>query len=285
MPRFENLGYFNGTYGPLDELVVPFNDRVHFFGDGIYDATYTHNHVIYALDEHIDRFFSSAALIDIHIKQTKEEIAALLNDLVQKVETGDQLVYFQATRGTQIRKHLYDDDLVANFWVVLKPMKVKDVYETVSCATLPDNRYYMCNVKTLNLLPAVLYAKQAQKLGVYETILYREGGRVTECYHSNVSIIRTDGVFQTAPTDNLILPGISRAHLIRACRELSIPVEEKPFSLDEMRAAAEIVLSSSGAFCSGVDTLDGVPVGGKAPELLNQLREWTLADWHRQTGA
>ncbi|MBQ4289619.1 MAG: aminotransferase class IV, partial [Clostridia bacterium] len=161
----------------------------------------------------------------------------------------------------------------------------KDVYETVSCATLPDNRYYMCNVKTLNLLPAVLYAKQAQKLGVYETILYREGGRVTECYHSNVSIIRTDGVFQTAPTDNLILPGISRAHLIRACRELSIPVEEKPFSLDEMRAAAEIVLSSSGAFCSGVDTLDGVPVGGKAPKLLNQLREWTLADWHRQTGA
>ncbi len=79
MARFENLGFYNGTFGPLDELKVPFNDRVHFFGDGIYDATYTHNHVIYALEEHIDRFFRSAALIDIHIKQTKEEIAALLN--------------------------------------------------------------------------------------------------------------------------------------------------------------------------------------------------------------
>ena len=30
----KNLGYYNGKVGPLDEMTVPFNDRVHFFGDG-----------------------------------------------------------------------------------------------------------------------------------------------------------------------------------------------------------------------------------------------------------
>ena len=38
-----------------------------------------------------------------------------------------------------------------------------------------------------------------------------------------VNIIK-DGKLITAPTDNLILPGIVRAHLIKACKKLEIPV-------------------------------------------------------------
>ena len=37
----ENLGYYNGKFGPLEEMMVPMNDRVCYFGDGVYDATYT----------------------------------------------------------------------------------------------------------------------------------------------------------------------------------------------------------------------------------------------------
>ena len=32
----EDLGYYNGIYGRMDEMTVPMNDRVHFFGDGLY---------------------------------------------------------------------------------------------------------------------------------------------------------------------------------------------------------------------------------------------------------
>ena len=37
----ENLGYYNGKFGPLEEMQVPMLDRVCFFGDGCYDATYS----------------------------------------------------------------------------------------------------------------------------------------------------------------------------------------------------------------------------------------------------
>jgi D-alanine transaminase len=40
----QNLGYYNGNIAPLDELTVPFNDRVNYFGDGVYEATFTRNH-------------------------------------------------------------------------------------------------------------------------------------------------------------------------------------------------------------------------------------------------
>ena len=34
----DNLGYYNGTFGPIEEMTIPMNDRVCWFGDGVYDA-------------------------------------------------------------------------------------------------------------------------------------------------------------------------------------------------------------------------------------------------------
>ena len=70
----QNLGYYNGRVGTLDELTVPFNDRVNYFGDGVYEATFTRNHKVFALEEHIDRFYRSAASLSpmpARIKQSR----------------------------------------------------------------------------------------------------------------------------------------------------------------------------------------------------------------------
>jgi len=31
----ERLGYYNGNYGPLEQMMVPMNDRVSWFGDDV----------------------------------------------------------------------------------------------------------------------------------------------------------------------------------------------------------------------------------------------------------
>ena len=58
----KTLGYYNGKYGELEEMSVPMLDRACYFGDGVYDATYSRNHIIYNLNEHIDRFYNSASM-------------------------------------------------------------------------------------------------------------------------------------------------------------------------------------------------------------------------------
>ena len=63
-------------------------------------------------------------------------------------------------------------------------------------------------------------AQKTAEAGCDEAVFHR-GDRVTECAHSNVHIIR-DGVFVTAPTDHLILPGIARAHLIKTAKQMCI---------------------------------------------------------------
>jgi len=81
-----------------------------------------------------------------------------------------------------------------------------------------------------------------------------------------------NGIVYTAPTDDKILPGIARAHLVRMCKKLGIGISETPFDIDEMREADEILVTSSSNVCLRVNELDGKPVGGKDPETFERLR-------------
>ena len=238
------------------------NDRVCYFGDGVYDATYSRNGVIFALDEHIDRFFNSAGLLRIELPCTKDEMKDILNDMVSKVDSGNNFVYWQATRGTGIRNHAFPTEGKANIWVTIKPAEVKDLSQRIKLITLEDTRFLHCNIKTLNLIPSVMAAQKTVEAGCDESVFHRG-----------------DGIFKTAPADHYILPGIARAHLIRACKANNITVDETPFTVAELMDADEVIVSSSGSFCLVADEIDGKPVGGKAPELIDILQKYLVKEF------
>ena len=268
----KNLGYYNGKIGEFSEMTVPMGDRVNFFGDGVYDAVYSRNHIVFTLDEHIDRFYNSAKLLEINLPHSKEEFRDLVNSLVKKMDTGENFVYFQASRYTaDVRAHVYDREKTANILINIRPANIADVYKKIKLITTEDLRFYYCNIKTLNLIPSVLYAQKAKDAGATETVLHRNG-RVTECSHSNVHIIK-NGTLYTAPLDNLILPGISRRHLINACKRLDIPVSETPFTLEDLYSADEVIITSVSNLCISAESIDGKPVKGGAPDILKKLQD------------
>lgn len=283
----KNLGFYNGKYDTIENINIPMTDRVCWFGDGVYEATAVRNGIIYCLDEHIDRFFNSAAFVEIDIPYTKEELKQLLSEMVLKVDVsntdGESLLYWQITRGADVpRNHIYPN-CPARLWITVTPRKIADVYRKIKAISIEDIRFFMCNIKTLCLLPNVLASEKANRVGADECVQYRAEAngiknRVTEGAHSNVHCIK-DGILYTAPLDNLILPGIARKNIIKICAKLGIPVKEEPFSLDFLRSADEIIFSSSSNFCIVVTELDGVSVGGKAPVLLKQLQDALLEDY------
>lgn len=277
----KHLGYYNGAFGEIETMTVPMNDRVCYFGDGVYDASYSRNYKIFALDEHIDRLYRSAAELRIDIHETKSEMREILCEMVKKMDTGENFVYWQVTRGTAMRNHVFPKEGRANLWIVIYPKNIVDTYKKIKLMTKPDTRFFHCNIKTLNLIPAVMASEEALEAGCDETVLHR-GGRVTECAHSNVHMLK-DGVFRTAPTDNLILPGIARAHLIGACRRLGIPVDETPFTVEEMMAADEVIVTSSGSLCLAAEEIDGIAVGGRAGAILKQLQDAVVEEFMTAT--
>lgn len=278
----KNLGYYNGVCDEIENISIPMSDRVCFFGDGIYDATYSRNYNIFSLDEHVDRFYNSAKLLEIQLPYSKQEMKELLNSMVKKMDTGENFVYFQATRGSSsVRNHVFPSDAKANIWINIYHKEILDLKKRIQLITMEDTRFLHCNIKTLNLIPAVIASQRAKEAGCFEAVFHREG-RVTECAHSNVHIIK-DGTLITAPTDNFILPGIARKHIIKTCKKIGVPVLEKPFNLEQLFAADEILVSSAGALCLRADKIDGKGVGGKAAQIVEKLQELLLQDFLEET--
>ncbi len=276
------IAYYDGKIGAPDELMVPFNDRVHFFGDGVYDATVGANGKVYLLQDHLDRFYTSAKALDIHIPMEKQALGALLTQLLAQVEGTTHFVYWQVTRGINDRNHVYPEGMPGKLWVMIRPNHLNDPDVPIKLVTAPDTRFYHCNIKTLNLIPSVMAAQDATRRGVQETVFHRDG-IVTECAHSNVSILK-DGVFYSHPNDELILRGIAKTHMIGACYRLGITVMEKPFTLEDLRAADEIIVTSSSNFCLHACELDGAPAGGKDPATLKAIQDAVLQEYYDYTG-
>lgn len=276
------LAYYDGKIGTPEEMMVPFNDRVHFFGDGCYDATVGANGKVYLLQDHLDRFYTSAKALDIKIPMEKEALGQLLTDLLSKVDSKINFVYWQVTRGVEERNHVYAEDLPGKLWVLIRPQILNDPDIPIKLNDEEDTRFYHCNIKTLNLLPSVRTAQRAKLGGFAETVFHR-GEIVTECAHSNVSVLK-DGVFYSHPNDEFILRGIAKTHMIQACYRLGITVMEKPFTFDFLKEADEIIVTSSSNFCLHADTLNGHPVGGKDPATLKAIQEEVLKEFYDYTG-
>lgn len=279
----KNLGYYNGHYDLIENMSVPMNDRVCWFGDGVYDAGPCHNYHIFAQEEHLNRFYNNAKELGIRIPMEKPELDALLKDLVRKLDSGDIFVYYQVTRGTANRDHTYEEG-PGNLWIMLRPSDINDGTEPISLITCEDTRFFHCNIKTINLIPSVMASQKAKQAGCQEAVFYRPGGRVTECAHSNVHILK-NGTLYTAPTDNLILPGIARKHLLQACERLNVPVKEEAFYLPDLFGADEIIVTSSSNLCLRALSVDGKETGGKDPALYEALRSELLREFYAETEA
>ena len=282
------VGYYNGTIAPLEELMVPALDRAIYFGDGCYDAsTFCHNRM-FAVKDHFDRFYNSCRLLKIDFTMSREDLLAEIQKVIDANELDHGMIYWQVSRGTYTRTHAFPPaDVKPNLLMFTVPCELTPTDTEYQLISQEDKRYFYCNIKTLNLIPSVLYFENAKEAGCQETVLYRQSfgqKRVTEGAHSNVLILK-DGVLKCPPRDNLILPGITLKHLLMLAKQVGIPTEEKPFTLEEVFDADEVIVSASSSLGVRCNQLDGNPVGGKDPENIRKLQDAYMAYYEKDTSS
>jgi D-alanine transaminase len=132
---------------------------------------------------------------------------------------------------------------------------------------VPDPRWSRCDIKAIALLPNTLMRQQAIDAGAAEAILIRDGW-VTEGAACNIFIV-AGGCAITPPKGPFILPGITRDLVLELMEAHAIAHEQRRVSEDELRAADEIWLTSSGKEILPITRLDGVPVGSGRQGPLN----------------
>lgn len=264
----KELAYYNGVVTPYDAASVPLSDRALFFGDAVYDVIVGRGQKVYQLEEHLERLFLNAERIGLVNHPSEADISDAVSSLLEGADADDFLLYVQLSGDGKRRGHCRDNSEV-NLMISLTECKLPDTLGEIKAITLPDRRHGMCDVKTTNLLAAILSVEEAQRRGA-DIAIFHKGDTITECSYANISLLK-DGKLITHPLDSDILPGITQLNLIRTAEKLGIPCLSKTFSKDEMYSADAVMITSTTKLIKLCTEIDGIPTLSPARDTVKQL--------------
>ena len=216
-----------------------------------------------ALDRHLARL--QRGLDELRISFTAGSLEPVHHELMARNGLADEpvaSVYVHVTRGVAPRAHAFPGDVAPTVLVRAQPIAAPSSAMLdigMRAITAPDQRWGRVDIKTTGLLPNVLAQQAAVDAGVNDVILHRDG-LVTEGSHTNVHAV-IDGTLVTAPPDHRILAGVTRSIVLELAVAIGVAVEQRDWTLAELRAASEVLMSSTTAGVRPIIGVDGAPVG------------------------
>jgi D-alanine transaminase len=276
--------YLNGEYLPVELAKVSVMDRGFLFGDGVYEVIPVFGGKGFRVDEHLRRLDYSLRETGIPQPLTHEQWRAIFTALIafsagEDVNGGDQAIYLQITRGVAAqREHKFPQPCVPTVFAMSRVLAAPpaEIPAPIVCIAVRDIRWQRCDIKSTSLLGGVLLTQQAAMAGAREAILVRDGV-VLEGASSNVFAV-IDGVLHTAPKSQHILAGITRDLIVELAQQHGLKLREEAVTLEQLRSASEIWISSSTREMVPVATLDSHRVGnGKVGPIFRQVWQWYRA--------
>lgn len=267
-----DTGFVNGRFMPLQEAMVPVEDRGFQFGDGVYEVIRTYRGVPFQLEAHLARLERSARAIELPLSFTSQEWARYVVEGIRIGGYAESKVYIQLTRGVAPREHQFPASVRPTTVMTVREMHSVDARlrtQGVGVLTMKDLRWGRCDIKSVNLLANVMARQRAHLAGAFEAVFVR-GGEVTEGAVSNVMVVM-QGALVTEPEGARILSGVTRDVVLTLARKEGVAVQERPIGLDELRGADEMFLTGTTVEILPVVRVDDAVVGSGKPGDITKL--------------
>lgn len=259
------IAYVDGRYVPHRRAYVHVEDRGYQFADGVYEVIAVNRGRLIDEEPHLDRLARSLAELRLRWPLSREALRLVMREMIRRNRlVGLGSLYLQITRGVAARNHLFPvraEPVLVMTARALPPFDRQAARRGVRVITLDDLRWRRPDIKSVSLLPNVLAKQQAFEAGAYEAWLVDERGMITEGTASNAWIVTAADELVTRAADRSILGGITRAAVLRIARQHRLRLVERPFTVEEAKAATEAFLTSTTSWVKPVVEIDDVPVG------------------------
>ncbi len=276
--------YVNGDYQSETEAKVSVFDRGFLMADGVYEVTSVLGGKLIDFDGHVARLERSLGALDIANPLSRDALLGIHRELVARNAIDEGLVYLQITRGAPAdRDFVFPDPETTSPTVVLFTQSKPGLADNPAAKTgiriigIDDIRWGRRDIKTVQLLYPSMGKMMAKRAGADDAWMV-EDGFVTEGTSNNAYIVQGDRIV-TRPLSSDILSGITRAAVLRFAGEARMEVDERPFTLDEAKAADEAFITSASTFVMPVVEIDGIALGDGSPgPVATRLREIYLEE-------
>ena len=268
--------YVNGDYVPEADAKISVFDRGYLFADAVYEVASILRGRLIDNTAHLVRLQRSLGELGIEAPCSPEEIVRIQQKLIERNQVEEGLVYLQISRGVADRDFACPPGCKPGMVMFTQARRIianPKAERGLSVITVQDVRWRRRDIKTVGLLGAVMAVHAARQAGADDAWLV-EDGFVTEGSSSNAFIVTADSKVVTRHLSPDILPGITRAAVLRLCSEYRLELEERPFTLAEAAAANEAFITSATSFVMPVVSIDAEPVGAGTPgPIAKRLRD------------
>ncbi len=279
------IAYVNGAYVAHDTAFVHIDDRGYQFADGVYEVVSVRNSKLIDEEAHLNRLWRSLNELEMAEPVTRSALKVITRQLMRQNRAKDALVYIQITRGVAKRDHAYPKEGRSSLVMTCRRFNFAAVKarstQGIKVSSQADIRWGRCDIKSTSLLPNIMAKQAAKEAGAFEALLVDADGYVTEGSSTSIWMVDSNGTLVTRPISDNILPGITRATLMEMAAKHQMKFEERPFTLEEAKAAPELFLTSATSCAMPIVQLDETTIGsGRPGPVASKLAEiyWAFMD-------
>ena len=278
--------YFGGEIVPIESAQVSIATHTFNYGTAVFEGirAYLQENGTTALlfgPEHYARMLRNARLLRSVVPESADALLEVTLELLRRNAHGGDvyirpIVYKAATN---IRPQLTGlDDRVAIFTLPLGDyLPTAGVRVTVSgWQRVPDNAIPARGKIAGAYVNSALAVEDAHAGGYDDALLLTADGHVAEASAANVFVV-TGREVATPPLVEDVLPGVTRAAVMRLARDAGYDVVERRIDRSELYVADEVFLTGTGVQVAPIASIDDRPIGDGFPVALDLQRRYFAA--------
>ena len=265
--------WHNGEFINWDDATVHVMAHVVNYGSSVFEGIRCYalptGPAIFRATEHMQRLIDSARIYRIDIPFTRDEIVRAMLELVRHNGVWPCYIRPIVLRG-------YGDAGVSPFNCPIE----------IYIANYPWGKYLgadasegvdVCISSWTRIAPNTLPAMAKSGANYMNSQLIKMeaivNGYVSEGSGENLFVVR-NGVLQTAPLGNSVLPGITRDSVLQIARDLGIKIVEQQIPRESLYIADEVFFTGTAAEITPIRSVDKITVGtGKIGAMTKSIQQ------------
>ena len=269
--------WFDGKMVPWRDAKVHVLTHTLHYGMGVFEGERAYKTdkgaAIFRLQEHTDRLFRSAHILNMPMPFDKETINAATKAAVAENDLDSAYIRpmaFYGSEGMGLRADNLKVHVMIAAWKWGSYLGAENMEKGIRIRTSSFTRHHvnitMCKAKANgNYMNSMLALQEALTDGYDEALLLDVDGFVAEGSGENIFIIRNGTIF--TPDLTSALEGITRDTIFTLAAELGYSIKEKRITRDEVYTADEAFFTGSAAEVTPIRELDNRQIGngGRGP--------------------
>jgi branched-chain amino acid aminotransferase len=264
--------WHNGRFIAWDDAKIHVLSHVTSYGSSVFEGVRCYDTpagpAIFRVREHLRRLFDSAKIYRIEVKQTIDQLADAMVELVKVNRM--QSCYFRpiVLRGygdIGVLPGNNPTEVYIACWEWGKYLGEEALAQGVDVCVSSWTRIAPNTLPALakagaNYMNSQLIRMEAQYNGYAEGIALDSSGYVSEGSGENIFVVR-DGKILTPPLGASVLPGITRDTVMQLAESLKIPLVETLVPREMLYIADEVFFSGTAAEITPIRSVDRIVVG------------------------